>query len=309
MNDRKLDHLLDAWLDAGPTVAPNRLTEAARLEIRSTRQSAALPGWLRRFPSMNNTMRYGIAVAGLAVATLLSYSFLVGPNVGGPPDPVGTPLPAATPGALPTAASLQPGTYFIANPYVDADPVRSCERGCSDYGSIRFTLPDGWATADGLVFKNLGQANELAFSVWTPDQVYADPCHWQTSAVGPEGPLVPSANPYGIALQNQAGRGESTPIGVVFGGEQTANLASRIELSVPADLDITSCDRGEYRSWTEWDVPGSANSHHAAGQVDVVYLVDVDRRVLLIDASHMPGASQEELAELEAILASMVIHR
>ena len=84
----------------------------------------------------------------------------------------------------------------------------------------------------------------------------------------------------------------------------------RIELSISADLDIAACDDGEYRTWTE--AGGSsdrANSHHTAGQIDVVYFVDVDRNALFIDASHRPGASQEDLAELQAILDSMIVDR
>jgi len=64
------------------------------------------------------------------------------------------------------------------------------------------------------------------------------------------------------------------------------------------------CDQSEYRTWTEWDVPGSANSHHAPGQIDAVCMVDGDRRPLVIDASHMPATSPEDLAEVEAILAA-----
>jgi hypothetical protein len=61
--------------------------------------------------------------------------------------------------------------------------------------------------------------------------------------------------------------------------------ALRIDLSVPATLDISTCDKGEFPSWTLWEVVDGANSHYASGQLDTVY------------------------AELEAILASMIIDR
>jgi hypothetical protein len=78
---------------------------------------------------------------------------------------------------------------------------------------------------------------------------------------------------------------------------------------VPTDLAVSSCDNGQYRTWAEWGVEDGGNSHHAAGQVDLVYVVDVDRRALIIDVSHMPGSSAEDLAELDAIVASMRISR
>jgi hypothetical protein len=83
----------------------------------------------------------------------------------------------------------------------------------------------------------------------------------------------------------------------------------RIDLSVPADLDLASCDQGQFRSWTEWDVPGGANAHNAPGHLDAVYLVDVDRGPLVIDATHTPDSTVQDLAELDAILASVVIDR
>jgi hypothetical protein len=191
----------------------------------------------------------------------------------------------------------------LANPYLDSDPVRSCVRGCSDYQRIIFTLPAGWASSGGLVSKHLHEPGEVAFSAWTVDQVYADPCHWQRSALGPlDIGLIPLREG---GLRNQLGRHASEVSFVRLGGQ----FAWRIDLSVPADLDLATCDRGEFRGWTEWDVVDGANSHSAPGQIDVVYMVDVDRRALVIDASHMPLASEADLAELQAILASMTIER
>lgn len=52
-----------------------------------------------------------------------------------------------------------------------------------------------------------------------------------------------------------------------------------------------------------------ANSHYASGQLDSVYMVDVDRRPVVIDASHIPAASKADQAELQAIVTSMIIDR
>jgi hypothetical protein len=91
----------------------------------------------------------------------------------------------------------------------------------------------------------------------------------------------------------------------MVGGEP----ALRIDLSVPADLDISTCDQGQFRSWTDASAIGGANSHHASGQLDAVYEVDLDRKALVIDASHMPATSETDLADLNSIIASMVIDR
>jgi hypothetical protein len=113
MNDRNFDQLLDAWLDAGPTVAPGRVTEAVRLEIRSTRQSHGVFEWQpRRFPVMNNSLRFALATAVLAVAALLGFNYLVAPNIGGPG--LGDPTPSPSP-AVVTFTSDRHG-YSIEHP-------------------------------------------------------------------------------------------------------------------------------------------------------------------------------------------------
>jgi hypothetical protein len=309
---------LEGYLDEyeGVTSLPDAVRDAIRAELATTKQIGPLPGLIRNLSmsmSIPAPARYALVAAAVVMAAILGASFLGG-DTGGPsdptPTPIVTPLPAATPGALPAAASLAPGTYVFANPYTDEDPVRSCERGCSDYQSITFTVPDGWAVENGLIFKHVDQPNEVAFSMWTPGDLYLNPCRWETSAVG-----VPSEhtdNDAGeivlddqYALLNQVGRTASAPVNVTLGGQRTR----RIELRMPADFAISACDQGEYRSWSEWDVPDGANSHHAPGQIDVVYFVDVDRRPLYIDASHRPDASAADLAELEAILASIFINR
>ena len=218
---------------------------------------------------------------------------------------------------LPCAGAIEAGTYVMPNPYADDDPVRDCDRGCSAYESLVVTLPDGWAITDGLLHKHLGQPDEMAISVWTVGGVYADPCHWADSALteldlanhshAPDGELILDTSSEG-GLLNQLGRSASAATIVPFGGPYFSQPTVRIELSVPPELDIATCDRGEFRSWTEWDVADGANSHHAPGQIDAVYMVDLDRRPLVLDASHMPETAPADLAELEEILASMRIH-
>lgn len=166
---------------------------------------------------------------------------------------------SGTPQATPSGA-LAPGSYFFVN------PDSNCASGCSDYKLIDFTLPAGWATSHGLVYKHLNQPGEVAFSFWTVDQVYADPCHWQGSALSPldltrhshaaNGAIVLAA--YHGGLANQALRGPRqralTPVTFadVWSGGSGRVMALRIDLSVPANLDISTCDKGAFRSWTEW---------------------------------------------------------
>lgn len=333
MNARdELDRRLAAWMTETASAPPR----AGRFEqaIEATARRQPRPRWLAALGSdwvgaaahppvvwVWTGRRAGLALVTViltAVAVvgvgIFGHSSVTGPSVGAPSatpthGPSGGPIP------LPSAGSLAPGTYSLANPYAVGNPVRNCDRGCADYRQIIFTLPAGWATSDGLVYKHLGEPGEVAFSAWTVDQVYADPCHWQGSTLSPldlvdhshdqTGAIVLAPGAGGLA--NQALRGPSpralTP--ATLGGQS----ALRIDLSVPAGLDISTCDNGQFRSWTEWKVVDGADSHYATGQLDTVYEIDVDRRPLVIDASHMPATSREDRAELDAVLTSMVIDR
>ena len=79
-----MDELLDTWMDLGPTVAPSRIAEATRDEIRITHQRRVTWWPARRFPIMNNTkVRFGLAAAAVIVIALLGIRFLPN-NVAGP---------------------------------------------------------------------------------------------------------------------------------------------------------------------------------------------------------------------------------
>jgi hypothetical protein len=282
----ELDRRIVDWMSETASIRP----PAGRFEqaMESTARRKPRPRWLAAIgsdwvgaaahppivPAWSGLRRELVAAAlvALLIAALVGIQALGGAGSSQTKNPAGTPGTPGVPAALPATGDLAPGTYFLANPYTDADPVRDCALGCADYQRLVFTLPAGWATSDGLVHKHLDQPDEAAFSAWTVDQVYADPCHWRGSALG-------------------------------------GQPALRIHLSVPADLDVSTCDKEEFRSWSEWDVLDGANSHHVAGQLDTVYMVDVDRKPLVIDASHMPATSSDDLAELDAILASMIIER
>lgn len=140
------------------------------------------------------------------------------------------------------------------------------------------------------------------------------PVTWQRSALSPLD-LRSNHSPDG-GLANQALRGPLpralTPVTMRFvdaSGLSYPTDAVRIDLSVPATLDVATCDKGQFRSWTVWEVPDGANARYVSGQLDSVYEIDVDRRPLVIDASHMPGTSAADLAELQSIRASMIIDR
>lgn len=248
------------------------------------------------------------AVAGMAAAATLllilaGLSFAWAGRSGRALEPV--PANPSTTDSRP----LKAGRQVIAKP---ADSI-------ADFVRLMVTLPPGWTEGGGRLTKQQGQPGEVALSIWQIDGVYDDPCHWRDSTTSlvdlrdekvhaefDLAPLdAPISRPKHGGLANQLGRDASTPKKVNLGGVPTMML----QLSVPPSLDLGTCDDGEMRSWTGRGQAAIWNAHHAPGQVDIVYQVDVDRTPLVIDASHGPAATQADLGELRSILASLVVDR
>jgi hypothetical protein len=283
MNDRHIEQVLDAWLDAGPAVAPSRVTEAARLEIRSTRQSAALRGWPPlRFPIMNNTMRIALATAVVAVTALLGFNYIVAPNIGSPglgdPTPTPTPVPAIF-DDQPNGENLAPGSYLIT----EIEPFR-----------ITITVPGGWQNVrvPGLVW---GEGAVLGF--WKVDNLFVDPC------IAASGLLDPAAGPtvedLVTAFSTVPGVVLTTPTDVTvvgFAGKQI-------------DLRFGGGDSCIGEEPVLWPIGAGSDAKPAPapGDVERLWILDVNGDRLVITSSATAGATDEVLAELDAIFESIRI--
>jgi Tol biopolymer transport system component len=210
-----------------------------------------------------------------------------------PPEPTVMPsapaVPPSAPAATPSGGALQ--TYVIGSPYLM-------------HHSVTLRLPSGWASDGRFIVKDRGPS-EIGVSAWEIGGIYADPCHWQGS------PAVPVAGWRDIltALLAQKGRDGGSITSDPYMGPWSA--WPMIGLSVPDDLDIATCDQGQYKSWSDLTDPSGGNTNHRPGQRDRVYIVDLDRGPVVIDAWLGPQAHSFPASfpywELEAALESMVV--
>jgi hypothetical protein len=170
-----------------------------------------------------------------------------------------------------------------------------------------FTLPDGWESRFAVLWKDREGPGELAFGAWTVANVYADPCHWRDSLLDPA--VGPTVDDLATAFASQAGRDASPAIDVTFGGYP----AKRMEMSIPADFDVTTCDDGKFRPWLSFgenltgvDLP-LIPSVQLQGRTDVLYIVDVDGSRTVMYAWYLPGAPAADVTELQNALDSIQI--
>ena len=168
-------------------------------------------------------------------------------------------------------------------------------------------MPEGWTTTeDTFLFKNHDGRGEVMLSTWVLTHVFTDACQWDEDSVVDVWTSVSDDSVDGLvdALAEQEGREASAPTDTTLGGFP----ATRIELTVPADLDTSTCTNGNLRYWPG---PGpdfdSGLCCNPPGNTDAVYVVDVDGKRLVIVARHYPDSSNQDRAELKGILDSIDI--
>ena len=293
--ERDVARIVRSWLEEGATALPDRVLDQVLDQLPATHQRRAT--WpARRLSTMNSAMKMAIAAAAVVVFAIAGISLLPGVGIG---PGAATPSPSASPSAapLPSVGALKAGTYFIAPGEIT--PAR-----------VTFTVPAGWATGEGFVYKERGTAvakpppfsgpGELEVVTWIVTHAYTDSCHW-AGTLHDAGTTVDELT---NILKAQKGRVASTPTDAVLGGLP----AKRIELTVPADLDVLTCDNGIVRFWPD---PGPNENGglccSSVGSTDVVYVVDAAGQRFVVVARHPLDTSTTEQAELEGIVDSIRI--
>lgn len=214
------------------------------------------------------------------------------------PAPSAPPPPAtATPDAGPTP--LDPGTHA-------AKVI-----GTGTYPGFTVVTPEGWYDGGGFFVLKYAASDVpgpvLGISVWDVGQVFHDPCHWQGKAFDPG----PSVTDLVTALVAQPMRNATKPKDATLAGYSGRSL----ELSVPADMmssrrsQFDACDLeadGVHRDFQGWLGNGMGNRYEQVpGQVDRLWILDVNGQRLLVDATYSPDTTPADRAEQEQIVQSL----
>jgi hypothetical protein len=250
---------------------------------------------------MNATLKIAaVAVLALAVGVGVVLLRPSTNSVTSGPSPSASPSPSQSPIALPEGDFEAGTTYFISR--------------VGGFGSPRliFTVPAmGWSGGGSNLRKGALTAPNnsvtVALTPWNVGNLYADPCHWRSGGLL-DPPVGPTVDDLATALVRQAGVTPSTVSDVTLGGYP----GKKVELSLPAGLDVATCDKfgdgsdagvGIYARWEESGFPGGHNFGN--GQRNTVYILDLDGLRAVIDTLSMPIASEADLAELEQLVASI----
>jgi hypothetical protein len=282
MNDRNVDQLLDAWLDLGPDVAPDRVHSAVALEVRTTRQAFGWSRWAsERFPSMNNPIRVAVALAAAAVIAFVGLRYLVPDNTGDP-DPTATPSATASPTATPVGVPLlppfgtplDPGTYTI-----DAVPG-SIVSGSGVAATL--SIGDGWESGGWYVMNPPDFTKQVSF--WTIENVHEDICDPESL---PDPVIGPTVRDLVAALDAQANTDMSRAVDIEVGGFTGKRVIVRPVLTADCLAD------GDWKYFsTPHGAPGRGFGNEWHGP-DTLWIIDVDgHRVVVITSTSTPDDTE-----------------
>ena len=241
---------------------------------RSTRWSA----WRNQFMN-SNVVRVGLVAAVVVIMAVIAINLFPGsPASGGAPTPSPSVAPSATPEATASA-------YVISIPGISG-------------GQATLVVPPGWTRNEGWHVTKDG----TYVSVWpvAVTNVYTDPCQWEGSL--PDPPVGPTVDDLATALGNQATR-DATVEDVTLGGYS----GKVVHMSLPADIDFAACDQGMVGVWTEAGSDAPSRNLQGPGELDDVYILDVEGVRVVVGAAWYPSTPAATVAEIEGMLDSLVI--
>ncbi len=308
--DRETTRIVRSWLEEGATELPDRVLDAVLDQVPATPQRSAW--WpARRYADVNNTLKVALSAAAVVVIALIGINLL--PSAGGAgavvtpsaASPSTSPAPTASPGASPSTAAA---SGLPLGPFVLTAKGTGAETSIIET-SVTIGA-EGWygEVADGILTKNENSdppdgAATIIFTFGDGWYVPGDPCHYDSTLPASRSTTVDDLI---AALAAQSSRDASAPADITVDGY----AGKSITLHVPDDAVFADCDHGKFCTLADAEAPGADGDtcyrhHQGPGQIDNMWVVDVDGQLVVIDWNYFAGTPAEDVAELEAIIRSM----
>lgn len=286
-----------SWLREDAHENAERMLLRALDEVDTTPQRRSWwPAW--RFTDMNNIAKVLIAAAAVVVVAVVGINLLPARDgVGGvpavSPSPSPSPSPAAAPSPSPAAAFPPVGPLAIGTHTAVRDGV-----------PLSFVVPSsGWTSEEpgnAIAKGEIEQPDGSTIVFWpsAPENVYSDPC-----AHTPLSP-PPGASPAGLAAAVAAIPGTDLvtgPSSVTIDGRP----AQHVVLTIREDID---CDPRDAYLWYDESAGGATGGWRwaqALGTTIMVWIIDVDGKLIWIDGDTYKGAGPEPEEEIRQLVDSI----
>jgi hypothetical protein len=159
-------------------------------------------------------------------------------------------------------------------------------------------VPEGYlGFGEGAILKP--GTSQTGVSAWAIGDVYADACQWRGTLL--DRSAISSTDDVVAALANQKGLRVSTPTDVTIDGF----AGTYMERTFPARMSLSDCDGVQFRVWLV--AGGGARWLGSPGQLDLLWVLDVDGVPIVIDVALEVDAPAQDRAELLQMVESIQI--
>jgi len=306
-----LDQQLNSFLREGPEELPSESFDAVRDRTEQTRQRVIIGPW--RTPTMNKLLTYGLGAAAVVVLVFAGSQFFgsSGGLFGTQPTPTPEPTAEPTPEPTPTSSPGVPvGDFLVFDPTIQPPPFSSGPAITVTIASSGWThLPE-----NGILLKG-DQADPpegTGAGLLTGDTgadtfyVYGDPCHWESTT--PDAPAT-AVDEIVAALAAQASRDATAPVDVTVGGFSGKHITLHVpDTGATRDEAFKDCDQETFATYGIAK-DGPSRYQQGPGQVDEFWILNVNDKIVVLDASYSPATPAALVDELRALAESATFDR
>ena len=302
---RDPDRLIVAFLHEGEDELQDQVYDAVRERIEQTRQRVVIGPW--RTPIMNRTVGFGLVAVALVAAVFVGAQLLGSPSGAPGSDPTPSASPDPTPEATPSPSAEAgfPRPLVVTN---TDSPVLVTVSAASS-GWVPLPGLDAISKADDGLDPPETVGAALVAWAWpagTGFQVYGDPCQWSSTI---SETLATTPDEIAAAFADQALTDATAPVDVTIDGY----AGKAVTLHVPMTYDLPGATREEKFAECDQSVFGfygiegetePTRNAQGAGQVDELWILDVDGSIVFLDATYSPATPDDLVEELRTLAES-----
>jgi hypothetical protein len=285
--DRDTTRIVRSWLMTDEHESADRVLDAVLDRLDTTPQRRATWWSVWRYADMNPYAMLAIAATVVVVIGVVGFNLLPAHGIiGGPlvsPSPSAPPAATSTPITPDLSTEIDPGSYVISTPQV----------------RVRLIVPAGWSGGETNIWRlpagGFRGMLELAVTPYEVSLAVADVCTDEADVDFVE--VGPTVEDLTSALESQTGVQRWGPTDITLGGFPTKKLVLTLLPDCPGSQG--------HGFWADATRTWGLGLKH--GETGIVYVVDVNGERLVITSQYGADASAEDIAQLEAITASIVI--
>jgi hypothetical protein len=239
---------------------------------------------------------------------------------GSPPAPTPVPEPSGPVAEEAPWPEIENGQALTAGPMYQSFRAYAYDPGGHpmSYDTVvgSLAVPVGWVGTRWGIASADGRPPAATLSWGSIGTIHPDPCHWSDpiehggTPVDGEQDALAAALAHGWRSVDRMDAAEGGPHPLpetdrfVLTGRR--GFTYEIDLTIPGGVDVSECDDGEYRLWTDpYGIPRTARP----GETVRLWVLDLEPGIVVVDAGSLADAPAVDVARLDEARDTLWIGR